>query len=456
MKEKFSTSKFFLKVAILIAVLLVTIFASPLILNLNGFKADFENKFSKLLNTNVRIEGDIEYIFNLGPQLRFENIVFDAGESNTLNGNLENLNLNVNPFKLFKKEFSLKKFSIAKGSLSISEVFFKSYILNQSQFKKINFKNIDIKIVNNLSEIEFNNNSGAFLFNPKNLIAAQLKGFFSNSSYNLKYKNNKLEFNIPELKLFLQYKKNINQNNFIEMKFSEKFLFPGFRNIYIRSDIALDNNKLELENAKISSSTYNGAGTIAIIKKESDTIAVEADLRFGRPNFSRIGESKWVSFFNKELFQIALLINGNFKINFQHVFFNQNYFDDLNLDVSFNGGDIILNRIQFISNKNSLDFSGRLIRENNDFLLFFDSSFDTKQLKRLCIKTCKSKPASNNYSMNTRGTLDLKKSKFTIESFFSEKKYNQAQITEINKNLKTIFFGDLAKTFKLKNYLKLF
>ena len=223
MKEKFSTSKFFLKVAILIAVLLVTIFASPLILNLNGFKADFENKFSKLLNTNVRIEGDIEYIFNLGPQLRFENIVFDAGESNTLNGNLENLNLNVNPFKLFKKEFSLKKFSIAKGSLSISEVFFKSYILNQSQFKKINFKNIDIKIVNNLSEIEFNNNSGAFLFNPKNLIAAQLKGFFSNSSYNLKYKNNKLEISIPEIKLSLEHERRdlTNNNGFVKIKFSE-------------------------------------------------------------------------------------------------------------------------------------------------------------------------------------------------------------------------------------------
>ena len=457
MKRKFSTSKFFLKIAFLIAVFLVAIFASPLVLDVNSYKSEFENKLSIALNTDVRIEGDIAYRFNLGPKLKFKNIILNAREGNTLNGNIENLNLSINPFLLFKKKFLFEKFSIVNGSLSISEVLFKSYIRNKPQFKKINFENIDFKITSNLSEIEFDNNSGVFLFNPQNLIAVKLKGIFSNLLYNLKYKNNKLEFNIPKKKIFLEYTNQnlVNQNSFIEVKLSDKFLFPGLQNIYIRSNVLFDNNKLEFNNAKISSSVYNGSGVFTL-KTASDTPFINADLKFGRSNFLKISKSEWVSFFNKELFQVALLMNGNFKINFQHVFFNQNYFNDLNLDISFIGGDIVLNHIQFISNKNSLNLSGRLIQENNDFLLFFDTSFDTKQLKKLCIKTCETKAKNNTYSMKAKGILNLKKSKFIIKSFFSDREYSQFQINELNQNLKTVFFGDLAKTFELKNYLRLY
>ena len=232
-------------------------------------------------------------------------------------------------------------------------------------------------------------------------------------------------------------------------------LFPGFRNTYIKSNIILANDKLELNNAKISSATYNGVGKVSL-QKNNGLAFVNADLKFGRSNFSRVSKSDWVSFFNKEIFQIASLMNGNFKINFQNVFLDRNYFDNINLDISFNGGDIVLKRVQFSSDKNSFDLSGRFIQENKDFLLFFDSTFETKQLKRLCIQACESKATTNNYSMKAKGALNLKNSKFTIESFFSDKEYSQPQIVDLNQKLKTIFFGDLAKTFDLKNYFKLY
>mgnify|MGYP000695766936 FL=1 len=457
MKKDFSASKFFLKVATLIVIFLVVIFAAPLALNINGYKSDLENKLSKMLNTNVRIEGDITYTFNLGPKLKLKNISFDAEEGNTLDGNIENLLLNANPFKLFKKEFSFKKFSIANGSLSVSEDFFKSYIQNKSQFEKISFENTDIKIVNKLSEIEFDSNNGVFLFNSQNLITAKLQGTFSNLLYNLKYKNNKLEISIPEIKLSLEHARRdlTNNNGFIKIKFSEKLLFPGFRNTYIKSNIIFANSKLELNNAKISSATYNGVGKVSL-QKNNGLAFINADLKFGRSNFSRASESDWVSFFNKEIFQIALLMNGNFKINFQNVFLDRNYFDNIDLDISLNGGDIVLNRVQFSSEKNSLDLSGRFIQEKKDLLLFFDSTFQTKQLKKFCFQTCESKPTTNSYSMKAKGVLSLKNSKFTIKSFFSDKEYSQPQIVDLNQRLKTIFFGDLAKTFVLKNYFKLY
>jgi len=74
----------------------------------------------------------------------------------------------------------------------------------------------------------------------------------------------------------------------------------------------------------------------------------------------------------------------------------------------------------------------------------------------LCIQACESKATTNNYSMKAKGVLNLKNSKFTMESFFSDKEYSQPQIVDLNQRLKTIFFGDLAKTFDLKNYFKLY
>jgi hypothetical protein len=115
-----------------------------------------------------------------------------------------------------------------------------------------------------------------------------------------------------------------------------------------------------------------------------------------------------------------------------------------------------LNQIQFSSDKNSLVLSGRFVQENKDLLLFFDSAFKTKQLKKFCFQTCESKATTNSYSMKAKGALSLKNSKFTIESFFSDKEYSQPQIVDLNQRLKTIFFGDLAKTFVLKNYFKLY
>ena len=457
MKKNFSASKFFLKVVTLIVIFLVVIFAAPLAINTNDYKSDLENKLSTALNTNVSIEGDIAYTFTLGPKLRLKNISFGAGEGNALDVNIENLYLNINLFELFKKKILFKKFSIVNGSLSVSDDFFKSYIQNKLQSEKITFKNMDIKIINNLSEIKFDSNNGVFLFNSQNLVAAKLNGTFSNLLYDLKYKNNKLEISIPEIKLSLEHERRdlTNNNGFVKIKFSEKLLFPGFRNTYIKSNIIIANSKLEFNNAKISSAIYNGIGKVSL-QKNNGLAFINADLKFGRSNFSRVSESDWVSFFNKEIFQIASLMNGNFKINFQNVFLDRNYFDNIDLDISLNGGDIVLNRIQFSSDKNSLVLSGRFVQENKDLLLFFDSDFKTKQLKKFCFQTCESKATTNSYSMKAKGALGLKNSKFTIESFFSDEEYSQSQIVDLNQRLKTIFFGDLAKTFMLKNYFKLY
>ena len=63
MKKKFSINKFFLKISILFILILLTFFVSPLFLNLNNYKSNFEMELSSLLKTSVKIEGNIEYSF---------------------------------------------------------------------------------------------------------------------------------------------------------------------------------------------------------------------------------------------------------------------------------------------------------------------------------------------------------------------------------------------------------
>ena len=49
----------------------------------------------------------------------------------------------------------------------------------------------------------------------------------------------------------------------------------------------------------------------------------------------------------------------------------QNYFEDLFLDVQFLEGDIIVNNFELVSKNNNLQFSGRIVDENKDKLFFF-------------------------------------------------------------------------------------
>jgi hypothetical protein len=458
MKRKFSINKFFLKITILLIVILVTIFASPLFINLNNYKSNFEMELSSLLKTSVKIEGNIEYTFKTGPKLLFQNIFFESGEANTVNGQFEKLNIITNPFDILKKNFSFTSFSIDSGNISISESFIQTFKKNNKKiFKKIGFKNVNLKIINSQSEIEFNNNTGKIVFNKENISGATIDGLFSNLSYQFRFKNNNLKFKVPSIKFFLEYSfENFkNENNFLQVKFANKIFFPGFKNIYFRSNVFSSERSIKLNDIKITSSVYSGLGS-AKIELNQNSPFFNLDLVFGRTNFSSILDSSWVSFFNKDLFKIAKLINGNIKVKFRNIILKDDYFDNLNIDVTINNGDIILNNVDFISDDHSFNLSGRFVQNENDFLLFFNSKFSTNQLKKLCNKYCQSKALKDNYSIETKGIFNIKKSKFYIDDFFSSKKLTKVELDKLNQDLNSIFAGNLEKVFVLKNFLSLY
>jgi len=182
----------------------------------------------------------------------------------------------------------------------------------------------------------------------------------------------------------------------------------------------------------------------------------KTDLVFGRTNFSSISSSVLSDFFSNDLFDIASNFNAHFKIKFKHLIIDQAYFDDLNIDIKFVGGDIILNNVEFISANNNFLLTGRIIEDNKDKLMFFKSKFSTNQLKKMCLKTCKSYPLSNDYVMVAQGTFNLKKAKFYLEEFFSNKNYNKEELELLTNHLNSKIAGNISKSLELKSYLSIY
>jgi len=150
------------------------------------------------------------------------------------------------------------------------------------------------------------------------------------------------------------------------------------------------------------------------------------------------------------------MFNANFKVNFKHILLDQDYFEDLSLDIKFLEGDIIINNFEFVSNSNNLIFSGRIVDENKDKLFFFNTKFTTKNLKKLCLKICKNNPLKENYSMVAEGVYNIRHAKLTLDDFFSEKKYSNQDLIDLSNKINTINAGRFERFLELKNFLSLY
>ena len=53
-------------------------------------------------------------------------------------------------------------------------------------------------------------------------------------------------------------------------------------------------------------------------------------------------------------------------------------------------------------------------------------------------------------------TLDIKRSKIYLDEFFSNKKHDAAEISNLNLNLNSMLAGNLKKTFSLTNFLSIY
>ena len=87
---------------------------------------------------------------------------------------------------------------------------------------------------------------------------------------------------------------------------------------------------------------------------------------------------------------------------------------------------------------------------------FFNTKFRTKNLKKLCLKICKNPPLKENYSMVAEGVYNIRHAKLTLEDFFSDKKYNKQDLTDLSNKINTMNEGSFERFLQLKNFLSLY
>ena len=332
MKKDFSKIKFFLITFSILVTLLVLIFISPLLVNLNTLKSSIELELNSAFSTSSSIEGNIVYSLKTGPKINIENIVFRKNNDEGMDGNINQIQISVSPFDIFQKKVNFMNIRITDGSLSIPEEVAKLLTTkNTSGFKKLNIENVSIKILNKQSEIQIDNNEGTILYKDEQVSYANISGIIGNLNYNVNLDSSKFNFSIPKKNFNVEYLFNKDKNfpSFVQIKSASNLLFPGLKNIYLRSDISANKEKIVLENIKLTSSTYNGVGRIEI--ELQPRIFVKTDMSFGRTNFTNISSLELASFINDDLFELSSQFNGSFNLQFKHIIMDQNYFDDLNL-----------------------------------------------------------------------------------------------------------------------------
>ena len=206
MKKKFSINRYFFRISLILLSIIVLTFSIPWLVNLNSHKSSLELELSSLLKTGVKIEGDISYSLKTGPKLNFENIIFDGDSSEELGGNINAMEISISPLSIFNKKVFFKKINMIEGSISFPMSFMQVLISkNQMQLKRINIENVSIKILDNESEVQLDNNSGSFVYNQDKLVGSTLKGLLADLDYDFSFKNNTINFSIPKIKFDVEY-----------------------------------------------------------------------------------------------------------------------------------------------------------------------------------------------------------------------------------------------------------
>ena len=199
MKKDFSKIKFFLITFSILVTLLVLIFISPLLVNLNTLKSSIELELNSAFSTTSSIEGNIVYSLKTGPKINIENIVFSKNNDEGMDGNINQIQISVSPFDIFQKKVNFMNIRITDGSLSVPEEVAKLLITkNTSGFKKLNIENVSIKIFNKQSEIQIDNNEGTILYKDEQVSYANISGIIGNLNYNVNLDSSKFNFSIPK------------------------------------------------------------------------------------------------------------------------------------------------------------------------------------------------------------------------------------------------------------------
>ena len=463
-KKKALITVFFFLLTLLIYIL------SPLFLNLNNFKSNFEETIGSNLNTQTSISGDINYKYFPLPSIVIKDI--ELGEDIETKSRIESTTINIYPHNLLLKKFSISNIAFKNGQfpVKINEI---NDLKSFDDFKiKIKFRNINIKLIRNDKILVISNSDSKIDIKNSTINKIKLDGVYEEIPFYLFFNKNKLEIKAKEinLKTKIVFDQNINK---VIFSYDDKSLFPGLENILVKGKFTNQNKTLIFKNANISSKLINGKFDFEY--QYGSYHLPKLKLNLDTTRIDKIQAEKLVLFMKDDIFELARFFNLNLIIQIPKAKFNNKIFNKVFVDLQFVAGDIIVKKFILSSSSNKLEIKGKILKFGKDKLFFYKSKFSTNNYEKIIKNLSINKEIQNNivdqniFSVISSGYLNLNKAKIYIEQnetnyFTSTDPYVDKQITykgnkleDLNKRFnEKILEGKLINFFNLPKFFELY
>ena len=365
-----------------------------------------------------------------------------------------NTNLDVNYLKVYPKIFSIynldhfevNKIIFKENVANLKTLNFYSFIDQLSkQRKKVSFKDLNLKIVNDdkllvtLENIFFSN----FGF-KKNSIEGKVFG--------KKFKA-KLEDNLELIEF-----KFLNSGITTNLELNEKTKTGTFKskilNSNLKFDFEYDNERFKIFNSYFRSKNLSFDNVTLITLAPFFEIETNFELEdLNSEIFEKINFLKFLEFEN-----IIKKINSKNIIIYEPKKYSKNFIDNLNLKVDLANGRLNYEK-DFLIEKNIFKCKGDLNLLDEYPLLYFDCSVLIKDKKRLFKKFSINIKSGDKISrFKVKGNLNILNKKINFEQIsFNEKKFLKEDLKYFKNSFEKILFDkrflEIFEIKKIKNYL---
>ena len=438
---------FFLRYLFIIFFISISLFVTiPTFFNYEKKAEIIKNYFLKNYDFELTNYENIEYKAFPLPSLELKSAQINFLESNA--------NFKINYLKVYPKIFSIynlnyfeaKKIIIEGNVVTLKASNFYIFIEQLlKQKKKLSFKNLNLKIINDdklilrLENIFFSN----FGY-KKNFIEGKVFGkkFEAKLEDNLEY----IEIKLPNSSITM---------NLVLNKKTKKGIFKSkILNTNLKFDFEYDSEKLKIFNSYFRSKniSFDNETSITFIPfldiKTNFEIEEFNNEILQKINFSKLMEHK----------NIIKKINSKNTVIYKSKNFSNNLVDDLSLKLDLAYGRLNYEKDFFIE-KNFFKCKGDLNLSEEYPLLYFDCSAIIKDKKKLLKKfLVKIKSSEEVLGLKIKGNLNILNKKINFEQIsLNEKKFPKEDLKYFKNSFENILFNksflEIFEIKKIKNFI---